>query len=154
MSDSLQPHRLQPAGLLGPWNFPDKNTGVGCHFLLQMIFQTQGLNPCLLSLLRWQADFSTTEPPGKPMEQYTRPFKTVLPKAFLKSGAEQLTPFYLLLQEIGGQFSPLARHANPFLCQSVLSPHLMVSAKGTPCAFQKQIGSQYSIFFRSIMKPV
>ena len=38
MSDSLQPHRLQPAGLLGPWNFPDKNTGVGCHFPLQMIF--------------------------------------------------------------------------------------------------------------------
>ena len=68
--------------------------------------------------------FFTTEPPGKPMEQYTRPFKTVLPKAFLKSGAEQLTPFYLLLQEIGGQFSHLARHANPFLCQSVLSPPL------------------------------
>ena len=30
------------------WDFPGKNTGVGCHFLLQEIFLTQGLNPGLL----------------------------------------------------------------------------------------------------------
>ena len=37
----------------GPWDFPDKNTGVGCHFLFQGIFLTQGwkLSPAL------QADF-------------------------------------------------------------------------------------------------
>ena len=52
--DSLQPHGLKLARLLCPWNLPGKNTGVGCHFLLQGIFQTQGLNPCLLSLLYWQ----------------------------------------------------------------------------------------------------
>ena len=33
--------------LLCPWNSPGKNTGVGCHFLLQGIFLTQGLNPGL-----------------------------------------------------------------------------------------------------------
>ena len=33
---------------LSPWNFPGKNTGVGCHFLLQGIFPTQGLNLGLL----------------------------------------------------------------------------------------------------------
>ena len=31
-----------------PWYFPGKNTGVGCRFLLQWIFHTQGSNPCLL----------------------------------------------------------------------------------------------------------
>ena len=31
-----------------PWGFPGKSTGVGCHFLLQGIFPTQGLNPGLL----------------------------------------------------------------------------------------------------------
>ena len=31
-----------------PWNSPGKNTGVGCHFLLQRFFPTQGLNLCLL----------------------------------------------------------------------------------------------------------
>ena len=34
---------------------PGKNTGVGCHALLQGIFPTQGSNPCLLGLLHWQA---------------------------------------------------------------------------------------------------
>ena len=33
--------------LLHPWDFLDKGTGVGCHFLLQGIFPTQGLNPGL-----------------------------------------------------------------------------------------------------------
>ena len=43
-------------GLLCPWSFPGKNTGVGCHFLLQGVFLTQGSNPCLLILLHWQVD--------------------------------------------------------------------------------------------------
>ena len=34
-----------------PWDFPGRNTGVGCHFLLQGIFQSQGWN---LSFLHWQ----------------------------------------------------------------------------------------------------
>ena len=33
VSDSLQPHGVQPTSLLGPWNSSGKNTGVGCHFL-------------------------------------------------------------------------------------------------------------------------
>src|SRR5574341_432700 len=35
MSDSVQPHRRQSTRLLCPWDSPGKNTGVGCHFLLQ-----------------------------------------------------------------------------------------------------------------------
>ena len=35
MSDSVQPHRRQPTRLCCPWDSPGKNTGVGCHFLLQ-----------------------------------------------------------------------------------------------------------------------
>ena len=35
VSDSLQPHGLQPTRLLRPWDSPGKNTGVGCHCLLQ-----------------------------------------------------------------------------------------------------------------------
>ena len=34
-SDSVQPHRRQSTRLPRPWDFPGKNTGVGCHFLLQ-----------------------------------------------------------------------------------------------------------------------
>ena len=35
MSDSVSPHRRQPTRLPRPWDSPGKNTGVGCHFLLQ-----------------------------------------------------------------------------------------------------------------------
>ena len=48
MPDSLGPHELQSTGLLCPWDFPGKDTGVGCHFLLQRIFPTQGSNLGLL----------------------------------------------------------------------------------------------------------
>ena len=62
MSDSLQPHGLQPARLLCPWDFPGNNTGVGCHFLLQGIFPTQGSNPGLPHCRQMLLLF---EPPGK-----------------------------------------------------------------------------------------
>ena len=52
VSDSSRPHGLQPTRLLHPWDSPGKNTGVDCHFLLQGIFPTQGLNPGLLHC-RW-----------------------------------------------------------------------------------------------------
>ena len=35
MSNSVRPHRRQPTRLPRPWDSPGKNTGVGCHFLLQ-----------------------------------------------------------------------------------------------------------------------
>ena len=52
MPDSLRPHGLKPTRLLCPWDFPGKDTGVCCHFLLQGIFSTQGSNPSLLHC-RW-----------------------------------------------------------------------------------------------------
>ena len=41
-------HGLSPTRLLCPWNSPGKNTGIGCHALLQGIFPTQGSSPGLL----------------------------------------------------------------------------------------------------------
>ena len=41
----LRPHGLQPSRFLCPWDFPGRNTAVGCHFLLQGILPTQGSNP-------------------------------------------------------------------------------------------------------------
>ena len=56
MSNSLWSHGLSPTRLLCPWDSPGKNTGVGCHFLLQGIFLTEGSNQggCSPAL---QADF-------------------------------------------------------------------------------------------------
>ena len=53
-------------GHLCPWNFPSKNTGVGCHFLLQGIFPNQGSN-LIIYVSCIASRFVTTEPSGKPM---------------------------------------------------------------------------------------
>ena len=66
----LQAHGLQHARVLCLWDFPDKNTGVGCHLLLQRIFTPQGSRIKPLSLtspvLTVLSHF-TNEPPGKPL---------------------------------------------------------------------------------------
>ena len=40
MSDSVRPHRWQPTRLPCPWDFPGKNTGVGCHFICSIVGET------------------------------------------------------------------------------------------------------------------
>ena len=68
VSNSLQPCGHQPIRLLSPWDSPDKNTGVGCHVILQGIFLTQGiLTLGLLHLLYCQAGSFPLVPPGKPI---------------------------------------------------------------------------------------
>ena len=66
MSDSLSPYELSPSRLLCPWDFPGKNTGVGCHFLLQDIFPTQGsklgLPHCRQTLYLWATREALTIP--------------------------------------------------------------------------------------------
>ena len=53
---TLRTHGSWSASPLCPRHFPGKNTGGGCHFLLQGIFSTKGSHPSLLCLLRWQAE--------------------------------------------------------------------------------------------------
>ena len=64
LSDSLWPHGLYLTRLLCSWDFPGKNIGVDCHFLLQEIFPTQGLNPPFLYPLHYR-QILYAEPPRK-----------------------------------------------------------------------------------------
>ena len=50
------PTDCSPPGSSAQGIFPSKNTGVGCHFLLQGTFPTQRWNLCLLHLQHWQVD--------------------------------------------------------------------------------------------------
>ena len=70
MSNSLQPHGLYPTRFFCPWDFPGKDTGVGCHFLLQGIFLTQGWS---LYLLHWQADSLLLTHLGRPANSVQEP---------------------------------------------------------------------------------
>ena len=44
----MRTHGLYPTRLLCAWDFPGRNTGVDCHFLLQVIFPTPGIEPVFL----------------------------------------------------------------------------------------------------------
>ena len=73
VSGSVQPQGLQLASLLCQWGSPGKNTGVGCHALLQGSFANQGSNPGPLHLLHWQVGpfplVTPWEPSKKSREQ-------------------------------------------------------------------------------------
>ena len=59
MSDSVQPQRQQPTRLPRPWDSPGKDTGVGCHFLLQHMkvkSESEVIQSCLT--LRDPMDYS------------------------------------------------------------------------------------------------
>ena len=68
---TLWSYGLYPARLLCPWDSPGKNTGVGCHALLQGIFLIQESNPCLSCLLHWQSNSLPLALPGKPGSHYS-----------------------------------------------------------------------------------
>ena len=80
VSDSLQPHGLQPARFLCPWNSLGKNTGVGNHSLLQGNLPNPGIEPGSLPL---QADSLPSERPGKPLYAEASPLSLPLSVSLL-----------------------------------------------------------------------
>ena len=73
VSDSLWPHKLQPASLPPPWDFPGKNIGMGCHYLLQGIFPPHGSNLHVLHVLHWQVNSLTLTHLGSPIVLIAEP---------------------------------------------------------------------------------
>ena len=77
---------VTPTRLLCPWDFPDKSTGVGCHFLLQEIFPTQELNPGLLHCrqtlypLSHQGQYSIVNSRHSVVETISRMYSSYLTK--------------------------------------------------------------------------
>ena len=62
------PTDCSPLGFLCPWDSPGRNTGVGCHCLLQVIFPTQGSNPHFLPLLHWKVNSLPLSHLGSPIQ--------------------------------------------------------------------------------------
>ena len=71
MSDSLRPYGLQPARFLCPWDFLGKNTGMGCHALVQQIFSNPGIGAVFPASPASAGEFFTTGPPGKPFQAHS-----------------------------------------------------------------------------------
>ena len=70
MSDSVRPHRWHPARLPHPWDSPGKNTGVGCHFLLQCM-KVKSESEVALSCLT-PRDPMDGSPPGSSIHGFSR----------------------------------------------------------------------------------
>ena len=103
---------MEPTRLLCPWDFPGKNTGVGCHFLLQGIFLTQGSNPRLLHLLHWQVDSLPLNHMGSPA--YIKVcirwlFSSIYRRAWChKIEYLELSPVWISLDCGGGEETPVS----------------------------------------------
>ena len=70
MSNSVRPHRQQPIGLRHAWDSPGKNTGVGCHFLLQCMkvkSENEVAQSCLSS---WTAAYQAPPSMGVSRQEY------------------------------------------------------------------------------------
>ena len=71
MSDSVQPHRQQPTRLPSLWDSPGKNTGVGCHFLLQcMKVKGKSLSRVRLLGTPWTAAYQAPPSMGFSRQEY------------------------------------------------------------------------------------
>ena len=88
----MRPHRLQPTRLPRPWDSPGKNTGVGCHALLQGIFPTQGSN---LGLPYHRQILDPLSHQGAPLHLPETECKSqVLHKAFPDTVSEQVNKLF------------------------------------------------------------
>ena len=99
VSDSLWSNGLHPARPLSPWNSLGKNTGVGCHSLLQGIFPTQGSNlglpPCRQILYHLNYQGSLNEREASIYLPYWK-FESIFPPSFLKPLCLQCCNFFWL----------------------------------------------------------
>ena len=73
VSDSVWPHRWQPTRIPCPWDSPGKNTGVGCHFLLQCMkvkVKVKSLSRVRLLSTPWTAAYQAPPPMGFSSQEY------------------------------------------------------------------------------------
>ena len=97
VSDSVWPHRRQPTRLPHPWDSPGKNTGVGCHFLLQsMKVKWKSLSRVWLFATPWTEAYRDPPSMGFSRQEYWVGCRGLTVRVFLMGGV--LEAFCLPLQ--------------------------------------------------------
>ena len=131
MSDSVRPHRRQPTRLPRPWDSPGKNTGVGCHFLLQcMKVKVKSLSRVRLLATPWTAVYQAPLSMGFSRQEYwsgvplPSPLVVLNSLNFCMSGKLFISPS--ILNEILAGYSNLGCRFFPFStlnisCHSLLA---------------------------------
>ena len=110
MFDSVRHHRQQPTRLPYPWDSPGKNTGVGCHFLLQCR-KVKSLSRVRLFTTPWTAAYQAPLPMGVSRQEYWSRLPLPSPKYFLCNHIKQNVKSHFLpaseLQNMGTQCAGL-----------------------------------------------
>ena len=110
MSDSVRPQRPQPTSLPRPWDSPGKNTGVGCHFLLQcMKVKVKSLSCVQLLATSWTAAYQATPSMGFSRQEYWSRVPLPSPPCQQARPMKWDPPYSLPLQECYAAF-PLREH--------------------------------------------
>ena len=122
VSNSLQPHGLQPTRLLRPWNFPGKSTGVGCHFLLQRTFLTQGSKPGLPHCRQMLTIWATRESPQSLVGFLINLFLAVLGVSCNTQVSRVVASGGCSLVVVHGLLTVLATLVAPLVAQLVKNP--------------------------------
>ena len=96
---------------------PDKNTGVGCHALLQRIFPNEGLKPSFPAL---QVDSLPPEPPGKPKNTTVGSLSLLQGNYPIQESNQGLLHWRRILYQLSYQGSPLINTNNPAWCLTTI----------------------------------
>ena len=104
MSDSVRPHRRQPTRFPRPWDSPGKNTGVGCHFLLQCMkvkSESEVAQSCPILATPWTAAYQAPPSMGFSRQKYWSGLRAILQGLFAIQGSKQCL---LCLTSLAGRF--------------------------------------------------
>ena len=95
MSNSVRPHRWQPTRLPRPWDSPGKNTGVGCHFLLQCMkvkSESEVAHSCPTLATPWTAAYQAPLSIGFSRQEYWSGLPCPPPRNLPNSRIEPMSP--------------------------------------------------------------
>ena len=126
---------MQPSRLLCPWDFPGKNAGVGCQFLLQGAFLTQGSNPNLLYCRQ-----ITPAPPGKTNIQAPNKYYCHEPCQVLGTESRDIVP---LLDKVKGiSAAPMSAQCQDFAKSSMIIVSFLVHSAPGPILQMRKLRTQ------------
>ena len=114
MSNSVRPHRRQPNRLPRPWDSPGKNTGVGCHFLLQCMkvkVKVKSLSRVRLLATPWTAAYQAPLSMGFSRQEYWSGVPLPSPHHGMTIGLFTAVPFTQYIMADYQEKKKMTRHS-------------------------------------------
>ena len=143
----MRPHGLQPTGLPRPWDSPGKNTGVGCHFLLQCMkvkSESEVAQSCPTRATPWTADYQAPPSMGFSRQKYWSGVPLPSPAGRAGPGTNEGQPGGAALS-YSGLHAPRDKELTPNSCVGgEASSHTLQTQSGPPQFAKAQPGPSRS----------